>query len=61
MRTDAHLVLDWTQRLDVPLPTTAVTGDTIDRAVEAGYGGQNASALIKVLADDVGVDLARDA
>lgn len=58
MRKDARLIAEMADKFDVPIPSTTATKTTIERAVEAGYGGENASALIKVLADDAGVSLA---
>jgi 3-hydroxyisobutyrate dehydrogenase-like beta-hydroxyacid dehydrogenase len=57
MRKDARLIEAFAGRLGVAVPTAAVALDTIDRAVEAGYGSENASALIKVIAQDAGVQL----
>lgn len=59
MLKDGNLVKDFAHGLDVKVPATEATVSTIERAVERGWGEENASALIKVLADDAGVDLAR--
>jgi 3-hydroxyisobutyrate dehydrogenase-like beta-hydroxyacid dehydrogenase len=58
MLKDARLVVRFAERLGVSIPATTATLGTIERAVEAGFGDENASALIKVLARDAGVDLA---
>lgn len=58
MRKDGRLILDFADRLRVPLPAMTATAGIIERGVEAGWGDENASALIKVLAGDAGVDLA---
>lgn len=58
MRKDGRLVQAFADRLGVAVPATRATVGTIERAVDAGWGDQNASALIKVLAADAGVDLA---
>lgn len=58
MRKDGRLVKAFAERLGVPVPGTTATVGTIERAVDAGWGEENASALIKVLAGDAGVDLA---
>jgi 3-hydroxyisobutyrate dehydrogenase-like beta-hydroxyacid dehydrogenase len=58
MRKDGRLVKAFAERLGVEVPATVATVSTIERAVEAGWGEENASALIKVLAADAGVDLA---
>jgi 3-hydroxyisobutyrate dehydrogenase-like beta-hydroxyacid dehydrogenase len=55
MLKDARLIADFVAGLDVSIPSTTATMTTIERAVEAGYGDQNASALVKVLAGDAGV------
>lgn len=58
MQKDAHLIGALTERLDLDLPGLDATTRTIERAVDAGHGDENASALIKVLAADAGVSLA---
>jgi len=58
MRKDGRLVKAFAERLGSPVPATTATVSTIERAVDAGWGEENASALIKVLAADAGVDLA---
>ncbi len=55
---DARLIAALARDLEVPIPSTAATMGTIERAVEAGYGDQNASALVKVLGNDAGVRFA---
>ncbi|KRE59405.1 2-hydroxy-3-oxopropionate reductase [Arthrobacter sp. Soil736] len=57
MLKDGKLVQTFAERLGVSVPGTRATVSTIERAVEAGFGNENASALIKVLASDAGVDL----
>ncbi|WP_426242089.1 NAD(P)-dependent oxidoreductase [Nocardioides sp. LHG3406-4] len=59
MLKDGRLVKQFAQDLEVKVPGTEATVTTIERAVESGWGEENASALIKVLAADAGVDLAR--
>jgi 3-hydroxyisobutyrate dehydrogenase-like beta-hydroxyacid dehydrogenase len=59
MRKDGRLVKAFAERLGVPVPGTTATVSTIERAVDAGWGEENASALIKVLASDAGVDLSQ--
>jgi 3-hydroxyisobutyrate dehydrogenase-like beta-hydroxyacid dehydrogenase len=58
MRKDGRLVSSFADRLGVKVPGTEATVATIERAMDAGWGEENASALIKVLAADAGVDLA---
>ncbi|MCC5949712.1 MAG: NAD(P)-dependent oxidoreductase [Nitriliruptoraceae bacterium] len=55
MHKDARLIGGFAADLGVPVPATTATAATIERAVEAGYGDENASALVKVLASDAGV------
>jgi 3-hydroxyisobutyrate dehydrogenase-like beta-hydroxyacid dehydrogenase len=57
MLKDANLIRDFADRVDVRIPAASATRDVIQRAVEAGYGSENASALIKIIAEDAGVDL----
>lgn len=57
MLKDARLVTAFAERLNVPVPGTQATLGTIEQAVEAGWGEENASALIKVLARGANVDL----
>lgn len=59
MLKDARLVKVFARGLGVNVPGTEATVSTIERAVENGWGEENASALIKVLAADADVDLAR--
>lgn len=58
MRKDARLVAAFADSLGAPIPSSTATRGTIERAVDAGFGAENASALIKVLAHDAGVSLA---
>lgn len=58
MLKDAKLVAAFAERLGSPVPGTTATKTTIQKAVDAGWGEENASALIKVLAGEAGVDLA---
>ncbi|MDQ0733672.1 NAD(P)-dependent oxidoreductase [Arthrobacter agilis] len=58
MLKDALLVRTFAERLGAPVPGTEATLGTIRKAVDAGWGEENASALIKVLAAEAGTDLA---
>jgi 3-hydroxyisobutyrate dehydrogenase-like beta-hydroxyacid dehydrogenase len=58
MLKDALLVQGFADRLGAPVPGTDATLGTIRKAVDAGWGEENASALIKVLASEAGTDLA---
>ena len=55
MRKDARLISEFARDLEVAIPSTTATLGTIERAVEAGYGDENASALVKVIGSDAGV------
>lgn len=57
MLKDARLVLAFAGRLNAPIPGARATLTTIEKAVEAGWGEENASALIKVLANEAGAVL----
>lgn len=59
MLKDGRLVRQFAHDLGVKVPGTEATVSTIERAVESGWGEENASALIKVIAADAGVELAR--
>lgn len=59
MLKDGLLVQQFASDLGVSVPGTRATVGTITRAVEAGWAEENASALIKVIAGDAGVDLAQ--
>lgn len=58
MLKDALLVRAFAERLGAPVPGTEATLGTIRKAVDAGWGEENASALIKVLAAEADTDLA---
>lgn len=55
---DARLIEAFAKREGVALPATRATVGTIERAVEMGLGEKNASAIVTVIAEDAGVDLA---
>ena len=59
MLKDARLVQDFGAGLGVPVDGTDVVEGALAEAVEKGYGDENASALIKVMAERAGVSLAR--
>lgn len=58
MRKDAGLITELAADLGTPVPTAEQAIATLDRALAAGYGDLNASALIRVIAEDGGVSLA---
>jgi len=57
MLKDANLVATFADRLGSPVPGTMATRATIAEAVDQGWGEENASALIKVLAQHGNVSL----
>ena len=61
MLKDARLVAAFADRLGTAVPGTTATLGTIEKAVDAGWGEENASALIKVLARESGVELSAPA
>ena len=58
MVKDAGLVQAFADSVGAPVPTVAVVRSSLDDAAERGYGRENASALIKVIAERAGVSLA---
>lgn len=56
---DLHLIADQAQDVGVRLSTLGATTETAEAGIAHGWGEENASALIKVLADRAGVDLSR--
>lgn len=58
MLKDANLVVAFAERLGAPVPATRSTRTTIEKAIAEGWGEENASALIKALSKEGGVDLA---
>lgn len=57
MLKDTNLISEFAQDLNVPLPATQAIRETIKTAVNRGYGEQNASALIRVLEENAGVEI----
>lgn len=57
MLKDARLIQSFAGTLNVPVPGTDEVEGVLQEAVERGYGSENASALIKVVAARAGVDL----
>jgi 3-hydroxyisobutyrate dehydrogenase-like beta-hydroxyacid dehydrogenase len=55
---DLRLIGDFAQEVEVSLPAAQVTTRVAEKALEEGLGEENASALIKVVAEEAGVDLA---
>lgn len=59
MQKDARLITAFASELDAPIRGVSVAAGYIDDAMDAGYGEENASALIKAIAARAGVDLTR--
>ncbi|MBN9327849.1 MAG: NAD(P)-dependent oxidoreductase, partial [Cellulomonas sp.] len=51
MVKDAHLIDAFAAQVGCPLPGLAPVLDNLEAAQRSGYGRENASALIKVIAD----------
>ncbi len=60
MQKDGRLIQSFAQELGVPVPSVAAASHYVDAAVDAGCAEENASALIKALATEAGVSLARN-
>ena len=57
MLKDANLIAQFAEDLNSPIPATAVIRETIKAAVNKGWGEENASALIKALEEQAGVQV----
>lgn len=57
MLKDARLIQAFAKQFNAPTSSAVVTEDLARAGVEAGLGELNASAIVKVMADRVGVDL----
>ncbi|WP_372592973.1 NAD(P)-dependent oxidoreductase [Actinotalea sp.] len=57
MLKDARLIQEFAAQVGAPVPGVDLAEGTIAAAVDRGYGEENASALIKVIAERAGVDL----
>jgi 3-hydroxyisobutyrate dehydrogenase-like beta-hydroxyacid dehydrogenase len=58
MQKDVGLIQDFASGLGAAVPTVTAASHYVNAAMDAGWGEQNASALIKALADESGVSLA---
>jgi len=54
---DANLIARFAQDLNVPVPAAAATREVIKAAVNQGWGEENASAMIKLLELQAGVEV----
>ncbi|WP_146076488.1 NAD-binding protein [Rathayibacter sp. AY1A7] len=59
MQKDAGLIQAYADSVGAPVPGVATARHYIDEAMAAGFGGENASALIKAIAAEADVDLTR--
>lgn len=57
MLKDANLIARFAEQLRAPTPASAVIRETIKAAVNQGWGEENASALIKALEMQAGVEV----
>ena len=57
MLKDANLIAQFAQDLNVPVPASAATREVIKAAVNKGWGEENASAFIKQLEAQAGVEV----
>ncbi len=57
MLKDANLIARFAEQLRAPTPASAVIRETIKTAVNQGWGEENASALIKALEMQAGVEV----
>lgn len=57
MLKDANLIAQFAEDLNSPTPAAAIIRETIKTAVNKGWGEENASALIKALEDQAGVQV----
>ncbi len=57
MLKDANLIAHFAEQLNVPIPASAAIRETIKAAVNHGWGEENASALIKALELQAGVQV----
>jgi 3-hydroxyisobutyrate dehydrogenase-like beta-hydroxyacid dehydrogenase len=57
MQKDASLIQQFARDLNTPVTGVDAARVYIDRAMESGWGKENASALIKSIAESAGVDL----
>jgi 3-hydroxyisobutyrate dehydrogenase-like beta-hydroxyacid dehydrogenase len=57
MLKDARLIQAFAKKFNAPTSSAVVTEDLAKAGVDAGLGELNASAIVKVMADRVGVDL----
>jgi 3-hydroxyisobutyrate dehydrogenase-like beta-hydroxyacid dehydrogenase len=57
MLKDAGLIEEFAESLRSPIPALRVVGKNLKSAVALGFGKENASALIKALEKETGVEV----
>jgi 3-hydroxyisobutyrate dehydrogenase-like beta-hydroxyacid dehydrogenase len=57
MQKDGRLIQAFASDLGVPVPSADAAVHYVDAAMDAGWGEENASALIKAVAGEAGVSL----
>jgi 3-hydroxyisobutyrate dehydrogenase-like beta-hydroxyacid dehydrogenase len=57
MRKDANLIQQFSRSLNSPVPGLRVVGKNLEDAVALGFGKENASAVIKALEKEAGVEV----
>lgn len=57
MRKDANLIQQFSRSLSSPVPGLRVVERNLDDAVALGFGKENASAVIKALEKEAGVEV----
>lgn len=58
MQKDVRLIQGYAAQLEVPIPSVSAAAHYVDLAMEAGWGEENASALIKAISTQAGISLA---
>ena len=57
MLKDASLIEKFAESLQSPIPALRVVGKNLESAVALGFGKENASAVIKALEKEAGVEV----
>jgi 3-hydroxyisobutyrate dehydrogenase-like beta-hydroxyacid dehydrogenase len=61
MLKDAKLIQQFSKSLSSPIPALRIVQKNLEHAVELGFGNENASALIKTLEKEAGVEVKANA
>lgn len=59
MLKDANLIARFAEDLNAPIPASAIIRENIKAAVNKGWGEENASAFIRILEDQAGVQVTK--